>query len=99
MNILEIIAISLVVLAALMSLYRLVFGPSNADRIVSTDALSLISTIVLVLMAMIFESSLYLDIALIYGILSFVGMIALAHVIESGVKNKSPKTLTKEGLE
>ncbi|MFK5985586.1 MAG: monovalent cation/H+ antiporter complex subunit F [Pseudomonadota bacterium] len=80
----ETLAIILLLLATLMSFYRLLFGPSNADRVISADALSLIASVFLVVLALLFDSILYLDIALIYAVLSFVGIIALAKVIETG---------------
>jgi multisubunit Na+/H+ antiporter MnhF subunit len=83
-NMLEITALVLIALAALMCLYRLLFGPTNPDRIVSADALSVIATIMLCVIAALFQSVLYLDVALIYGVLSFVGIIALARAIEGG---------------
>lgn len=86
MTTLQIIAMVLIAIAALFTLYRLLFGPTNADRIVSADALSLITTVFLIFLALFFESVLYLDIALVYSILSFVGIIALARVIEAKVK-------------
>ncbi len=89
MTIIEIIAMLLIGLAALIGLYRLIFGPTSPDRIVATDALNLIASVVLVLLALFFDSVLYLDVALIYAVLSFVGMIALARVIESNVDKNS----------
>lgn len=86
LNFLEITAMVLIALATLMGLYRLIFGPTNPDRIVSADALSVIATVILCIIAALFQSVLYLDVALIYGVLSFVGMIALARAIE-GDKN------------
>lgn len=88
MSLLIIIAMALIAIAALFTLYRLLFGPTNADRIVSADAMALIATVTLVLLSMVFDSALYLDIALVYSILSFVGIIALARVIEAKVNNK-----------
>ena len=92
MTTLTLIAAMLIALAALFALYRLLFGPTNADRIVSADALALITAVVLIFMALVFDSVLYLDIALVYSILSFVGIIALARVIEAkGNKNNITK--------
>ena len=82
LNFLEITALALIALATLMGLYRLLFGPTNPDRIVSADALSVIATVILCIIAALFQSVLYLDVALIYGVLSFVGIIALARAIE-----------------
>jgi len=83
MTFLQIIAVIFISLATLMSLFRLLFGPSNADRVVSADALSLIATIVLVLLALVFNSTLYLDVAMIYAVLSFVGIVVLAQLLET----------------
>ena len=92
MTVLETVAFALIAVAALFALYRLIFGPTTADRIVSADALSLIATVSLIFLSVLFDSVLYLDIALVYSILSFVGIVALARVIESqvddSVKNK-----------
>lgn len=82
LNFLELTALALIALAALMGLYRLLFGPTNPDRIVSADMLSVIATVILCIIAALFQSVLYLDVALIYGVLSFVGIIALARAIE-----------------
>ena len=86
LNFLEIMALILIAAAGLMALYRLLFGPTNPDRIVSADALSVMATVILCVLAALFQSALYLDVALIYGVLSFVGIIALARAIE-GVRN------------
>jgi len=88
MTFLEILAMLLIGMAALLGLYRLIFGPTNPDRIVATDMLNLIASVILVLLALFFDSAFYLDIALVYAVLSFVGMIALARVIESRVDDK-----------
>jgi len=87
-NGIEIITLLLIGAATLMGLYRLLFGPTNPDRIVSADALSVIATVLICLLAAMFNSILYLDVALIYGVLSFVGMIALARAIETGYKRR-----------
>ncbi len=86
MTTLQVSAMVLIALAALFTLFRLLFGPTNADRIVSADALSLITAVFLIFLAVLFDSVLYLDIALVYSVLSFVGIIALARVIETKVK-------------
>ena len=82
MTTLESLAVLLIALATLMCLYRLLFGPTTPDRIVSADTLSVIATIMLCGIAGVFQSVLYLDVAMIYGVLSFVGIIALAKAIE-----------------
>ena len=96
MTFIEIIALLLIGIAALIGLYRLIVGPTNPDRIVATDALNLITCVVLVLLALFFDSVLYLDVALVYAVLSFVGMIALARVIEAKADDSSDINSNKQ---
>ena len=84
MTILEMIATLLMVLAVLMGLLRMLLGPAAPDRIVAADTLGMITTIALVGFALWFDSALYLDVALIYATLAFVGVVALARAIEGG---------------
>jgi multisubunit Na+/H+ antiporter MnhF subunit len=84
MNFLEIISASLMALAVLLGLVRLVIGPSAPDRVVAADTLAMITTVALTGFAVWFNSELYLDVALIYGTLAFVGIVAIARAIEGG---------------
>jgi multicomponent Na+:H+ antiporter subunit F len=82
LNVLEILAFGLVGIAVLLGLVRLVLGPESPDRIVSADTLSVIATAALAGLAILLDSPLYLDVALIYGVLAFVGVVAIARAIE-----------------
>jgi multisubunit Na+/H+ antiporter MnhF subunit len=70
--------------ACALALLRLWKGPGTADRIVAADTLSVIATGAIVILALLFDSALYLDVALLYGLLAFVGVVALARAIEGG---------------
>ena len=76
------IVLGLLALASLFALIRLWMGPTSADRIVAADTLSVIATGGIIVLALIFDSLLYLDVALLYGVLAFVGIVALARAIE-----------------
>lgn len=79
---------ALIVFAAaiLLGLLRFLRGPATPDRLVAADILTVIATAVLVALAPLLESALYLDVALIYSVLAFVGIVALARIIETGKK-------------
>jgi multicomponent Na+:H+ antiporter subunit F len=77
-----IIVLGLLGAACILTLYRLWAGPRSPDRIVAADTLSVIATGGIVLAALLLDSSLYLDVALIYGVLSFLGVVALARAID-----------------
>jgi multisubunit Na+/H+ antiporter MnhF subunit len=82
LTLLETIALAMLGLAVLLSLLRLLLGPAAPDRVVAADTLAVITTSGLALIAALLESPLYLDLALIYGTLAFVGVVAIARAIE-----------------
>ena len=84
MTIVEMLAALLIVVAVLLGLVRFVIGPAAPDRIVAADTLAMITTVGLTGFACWFENAMYLDVALIYGSLAFVGIVATARAIEGG---------------
>jgi multicomponent Na+:H+ antiporter subunit F len=86
--VLEILVFILVVGVLLLGMWRLFLGPSVPDRIVAADTLAVITTAGLVWLASKFENPIYLDIALVYGALAFVAIVALARTIEGSHSSK-----------
>ncbi len=82
LNFLEIVAFALIGAALLLALIRLLIGPKAPDRIVAADTLSVITTAGIAGLGVVLGNVLYLDIALIYGVLAFVAVVALARAIE-----------------
>jgi len=75
----------LIALAILFAFLRFVKGPTAADRVVALDTLSIIITASLVLLAVVFERFIYVDVALIYGVLGFIGVIVIARYVEGAL--------------
>ena len=75
---------TLAILAAvLLSLYRVVRGPSIIDRIVGVNVIGTKTIAVIVLIGCLFERVEYfVDIALLYALINFVGALALARYFE-----------------
>lgn len=86
LNILEQLALVLIGSALLLSMARLLLGPAAPDRVVAADTLGVITTAGLALLAWLFHSPLYLDLALVLGALAFIGVVAIARAIEGGAK-------------
>ena len=63
----------------------MVKGPTSADRAIAVDTVTTIIVAVLVLLAFIFKRYVYLDVSLVYSIISFVGLIAIARFLEKGI--------------
>jgi multicomponent Na+:H+ antiporter subunit F len=67
------------------SVVRLVLGRTLIDRIVAIDTLTVISIGLIVLYAHLSGRFVYLDVALVYGLLSFLGVLAIARYLEKGI--------------
>lgn len=78
----DIIVFSLIGLGVLFAIARLLIGPTIADRVVSLDTFNIIIIGVIALLANQFKNSLYLDIAIVYGILAFIETIVFARYLE-----------------
>ena len=84
-NIIIYIAIILISLGALLSIARFVKGPTAADRTIALDTLSIIAIAVLVLLGYLFNRYIYIDLALVYAVLGFIGIIVIARFIEKAL--------------
>lgn len=78
----DIVVFSLVGLGVIFAVVRLLIGPTPADRVVSLDTFNIIVIGVIALLANQFKNSLYLDIAIVYGILAFMETIVFARYLE-----------------
>ena len=68
------------VLAALMllAMVRLFKGPTSADRVVALDAINTLVVASMILLAAAFRQTLFVDVAIVYAMLSFVGTLYIA---------------------
>jgi len=76
------LAAALAGVAFLLALGRFAMGPTRLDRVVAFDVLTIISITFIVLAALIEGRGVYLDVALVYALLSFLGVIAMARYLE-----------------
>ncbi|MBI4618890.1 MAG: pH regulation protein F [Desulfobacterales bacterium] len=82
------LAIALVLsFLVLICLYRAVFGPTVIDRIISVGVVGTKTLIVLLLMGFIYKRmDMFVDISLLYAILSFIGALIFAkYFVRKGV--------------
>jgi multicomponent Na+:H+ antiporter subunit F len=71
-------------LAFLLVLWRFIKGPSPVDRVVAFDGLTIVSITGILLAALTEGRGIYLDVALVYALLSFLGVIVVARFLERG---------------
>jgi multicomponent Na+:H+ antiporter subunit F len=72
----------ILVAGMLLIAYRIVRGPRSADRIISLDLLSVLVVALLVLYSIYSGEKAYLDVAIAYALVAFLGTVAFARFVE-----------------
>jgi multicomponent Na+:H+ antiporter subunit F len=75
----------LIVFGIMCGVLRLILGRTVVDRVVAIDMLTIISISVIALYADVSGRFIYLDVALVYGVLSFLSVLAVARYLERGL--------------
>lgn len=82
---LMIIALCLLVIAIMCNLYRIVKGPSSADRVQALDSVGINIIAGIAVFSVFLHTHAFFDLILLIGILSFIGTTAFAKFLERGV--------------
>jgi multicomponent Na+:H+ antiporter subunit F len=72
-------------LGIIFSAIRFVKGPTAGDRTVALDTLTTIGVAALVLLGYMFHRFVYVDVALVYAVLGFIGVIVIARYLEGAL--------------
>lgn len=78
------IALTIVIIAMILNVYRLLVGPSVPDRILSLDTLYINSIAFLIIFSLYLKNILYFEIALLIAVMGFVGTVALSKYLLRG---------------
>jgi len=78
-------AAALIFLGIMFGVLRLILGRTLVDRVVAVDMLTVVSISLIALYAHVAGRFIYLDVALVYGVLSFLGVLAAARYLERGI--------------
>ncbi|MFO7939876.1 MAG: monovalent cation/H+ antiporter complex subunit F [Bacteroidales bacterium] len=84
-NLLLTLALGFMLAAMVVAAIRFFMGPRTTDRVIAFDVLTITSLSLIVLIAWYAGRSIYLDIAIVYGLLSFLGVIIIARYLEKGL--------------
>ena len=79
------LAVIIIMIAIGLGIYRLVKGPTVVDRVIALDLLTLITIALIVMIALVTSRFIYVDVALVYGLLSFLSVLAVARYLEKGL--------------
>ena len=81
----SLVHVSVIGVGILLCLLRMLRGPTSVDRAVAVDTASTVTTALLVLLGFVFHRYIYLDVALVYAVLTFIGAVAIARYLERGL--------------
>lgn len=76
------IVFGLIGLGLFLSLLRFLIGPSTFERFVVVDMINVMIIGLIVIISFVFKNSMYMDIAIVYGLLAFVESVVLARYLE-----------------
>ena len=78
--------IGLLIIAALISIIRMIKGPTVFDRLVSFDGLAVSIVSVMVLLSIVWETGVYIDIILVFSLFGFLGTIAFCFYLAQNME-------------
>lgn len=81
-DVIEVICLTILVLATAPCLYRIAVGPHAVDRLLAFDLTGVLVATILALFALVQDNWVYLETALGLAVLAFVGTIAVSYYIE-----------------
>ena len=79
------LAMVLIAFSILFGVIRLIKGETETDRVIAIDLLTVVSLSIIVLTAHFAQRFIYVDVAIVYGLLSFLGVLAVARYLERGL--------------
>ncbi|RBW48428.1 K+/H+ antiporter subunit F [Marinobacter sp. F3R11] len=78
------LTIAMVILAALLNVYRLVKGPDEPDRVLAIDTLNINAIALIILLGITLSTRMYLESALLIAVMGFVSTVAMAKYLKRG---------------
>jgi multicomponent K+:H+ antiporter subunit F len=78
------VCLAILGLAFLLTLARLLRGPSLPDRIVALDTLNINAIALIVVLGISLDSAVFFEAALLIAVMGFVGTVALSKYLQRG---------------
>lgn len=85
LNIVIQIALFILALSMIGLIYRVIKGPSVADRVIALDALGINLVAIVALTSIVLNTNSFLEVILLIGILAFIGTVAFSKYLDKGV--------------
>jgi multicomponent Na+:H+ antiporter subunit F len=78
------IVLGALILAAVLAIVRIFKGPTAPDRVVGLDTINTIVIVSMVVFGIATSSVIYIDVAIVYALLSFISTLFIAKYLEGG---------------
>ena len=78
------IVLGALLLAVIMAIVRVIKGPTAPDRVVGLDTINTIVIVSMVVFGLATSSVIYIDVAIVYALLSFISTLFIAKYLEGG---------------
>ena len=72
------------VICIILAMIRVIKGPTVPDRVVGLDTINTLVIVAMILCGAAFRESIYIDVAIVYALLSFITTILIARYLEGG---------------
>jgi multicomponent Na+:H+ antiporter subunit F len=79
-----ILVVLVLLICVVMAIIRAIRGPTAPDRVVGLDTINTIVISSMVLFGAAFQEIIYIDVAIVYALLSFISTLFIAKYIEGG---------------
>ena len=79
-----IIILGILFIPVVMAIIRVIKGPTAPDRIVGLDTINTIVVVSMVIFGAAFNEFIYIDVAIVYALLSFISTLFIAKYLEGG---------------
>lgn len=78
------VVLGALMLSVVMSLIRVIKGPTAPDRVVGLDTINTIIIAGMVIYGVVAGSVIYIDVAIVYALLSYISTLFIAKYLEGG---------------
>lgn len=79
------VTVAMAGIATIFALLRAFIGPTVPDRMAAIDNMTTVMTSYFIIIAMMLGSGIYVDVGMVYAIISFVGILVFARYLEGGL--------------
>ena len=78
-------ALVIILLSIIITTIRFIKGSTSVDRVIAFDVMTISSIAMIAILAYLAQRIIYIDIAIVYGLLSFLAVIIIAKYLEKSL--------------